>query len=73
MNIDRYDVMHFLTGSIRMDLAGVGGIKWMSEMPKEEKLDEELKAVLAIKEHIDRALTITGYMMRTQAFYNGNK
>ena len=56
-----------------MDLAGVGGIKWMSEMPKEEKLDEELKAVLAIKEHIDRALTITGYMMRTQAFYNVNK
>lgn len=60
-------------GSIRMDPAGVGGTKWMPEMPKEEKIEEELKRILSIKDPIDRALTITGYLMRTQAFYDGNK
>ena len=65
--------MYFLTGSIRMDLAGVGGTKWMPEMPKEEKIEEELKTIDLIDNPVDRALTITGYLMRTQAFYDGNK
>ena len=60
-------------GSLRMDPAGVGGTKWMPEMPKEEKIEEDLKTIGIIDNPVDRALTITGYLMRTQAFYDGNK
>ena len=60
-------------GSFRMDPAGVGGTKWMPEMPKDDKIEEELQRILAVKDPIDCALTITGYLMRTQAFYDGNK
>jgi Fic family protein len=60
-------------GSLRLDPAGIGGTDWIPAMPDKDLIEQNLTQLLSIKDPLERALTVTAYLMRTQAFYDGNK
>ena len=62
-------------GSLRRDEVHIGGTDWTPDMPEENKIKEEINAVMRRSDisHTERALDMTLLLMRLQMFYDGNK
>lgn len=51
----------------------IGGTSWKPDMPIESIIKEELIDILSVNTPTDRAVTLMLYLMRKQAFCDGNK
>lgn len=51
----------------------IGGTSWKPDMPIESIIKEELTDILSVNNSTDRAVTLMLYLMRKQAFCDGNK
>lgn len=60
-------------GKLRESEVRMGGTDWKPELPDKEKIQENLNEINLIKNSTDKATTMMLYLMRTQAFYDGNK
>ena len=60
-------------GDIRNYDVNIGGTNWKPEIPNEEDISNKLKELLKIECITERAITVMCYLMRTQAFSDGNK
>ena len=80
-NINILKSINSLVGSNLVDRAGqirtydvsIGGTNWKPEIPKEDKIINDLKKFEKIDCITDRAITIMCYLMRSQIFSDGNK
>ena len=61
------------SGLLRTSDVSIGGTTWKPDIPNAEVVIEELKNILCIPSHTERAVTILLYLMRSQLFYDGNK
>ncbi len=62
-----------LAGEIRTADVSMGGTNWKPELPVKEEIENNIKEITKIENVTDRALTMILYLMRTQAFFDGNK
>ncbi|MGF6907110.1 Fic family protein [Fusobacterium sp. PH5-44] len=60
-------------GKLRESEVRMGGTEWKPEIPQKEKIENEMKKINIIESSTDKATTMMLYLMRTQAFYDGNK
>lgn len=60
-------------GYLRKSEVSMGGTDWKPELPDKEKIQENLNKINSIKNPTDKATTMMLSLMRTQAFYDGNK
>lgn len=61
-------------GMFRREEVRIGGTDWIPELPEEEKVSQNLVALIHEKSSsLEKALDVTLYLMRAQLFYDGNK
>lgn len=60
-------------GKIRNSDVNMGGTSWKPTLPYREEIEENINKILENKNVTDKSLTLMLYLMRTQAFYDGNK
>lgn len=70
--IGEFNVTPF-PGELRTSIVDMGGTTWKPEVPNQEKIEKELQEMMKIQNITERALTVMLYLMRTQAFHDGNK
>lgn len=62
-----------LAGELRTSEVRMGGTNWKPELPNRERIEEKILEINKIENITDRALTMMLFLMRTQAFFDGNK
>lgn len=60
-------------GKIRNSDVNMGGTSWKPTLPYREEIEENINKILENENVTDKSLTLMLYLMRTQAFYDGNK
>lgn len=60
-------------GKIRNSDVNIGGTSWKPTLPYREEIEENINKILENENVTDKSLTLMLYLMRTQAFYDGNK
>jgi Fic family protein len=60
-------------GFIRQFDVSVGGTEWKPEIPIESMVKEKIESINGMVNPIERALSMTMYLMRSQLFFDGNK
>lgn len=60
-------------GVLRKGEVQITGTDYIPEIPKEEKVKEEISKILKIENATERAITYMLYGMRSQLFWDGNK
>lgn len=60
-------------GEFRDKGVGITGTSWRPKLPSECDYENELKEILAIKEDLDRCITLFCWIGRSQMFLDGNK
>ena len=60
-------------GSLRTGKVGISGTEYIPEVPKEDKVKEELNKIYVISDTVEKALESFCYIVYHQLFWDGNK
>ncbi len=60
-------------GVLRTGKVGINGVDYIPDIPEETKIIDDIKNIMEEKNITRRSLVLMLYLMRTQAFWDGNK
>lgn len=60
-------------GVLRTGKVGINGVDYIPDIPDETKIIDDIKNIMEEKNITRRSLVLMLYLMRTQAFWDGNK
>lgn len=60
-------------GKLRYGDVSIGGTEWRPEIPNRDEIEQNIENYKNIECTTERAISIMCYLMRTQAFWDGNK
>ncbi|MBR3249480.1 MAG: Fic family protein [Clostridia bacterium] len=60
-------------GKLRYGDVRIGGTDWKPELPSKDEIEKNIEKYKKIENATERSISIMCYLMRTQAFWDGNK
>ena len=60
-------------GELRKSEVRMGGTEWIPKIPVLEEIGREINEIHSIENPTDKAVSMMLFLMRTQAYYDGNK